>query len=225
MVISVPEAVHKKRSLWNQQCQQAIRRADAEGTRHNHRTHYSTYLRFCNEYMYQPFPANEWRYCQFTQFLAQENKQYGTIQNYCSTVHTLHRLDGWQVPQHNQIHFIKMIENLKKNRKQPIKQAAPMTHEILVDLFPYVDISKEVEAVAWVAVLVGFPLILRVSNLGPPTRVKFNPDKHFVRNDLDNKQGYLTLSVRWSKTIQHKIRSSLPHWYQPKIKSYAHSTG
>ena len=200
----MPEHVHYKRMKLNQHCRHNIKYADAAGTRANHRTHYAAYLRFCKEYMFRPFPADEWRYCQFAQFLSAEHKEFGTIQNYCSSVRTLHRLQGLPVPETDQIHYSKTIQCFKKARKTPVKQATPMTHETLLQLFQHVNLTQELEAVAWVAVLVGFCLILRVSNLGPVSRNKFDPDKNFVRGDLQYKQGFYTLSVHWSKTIQYK---------------------
>ena len=111
----------------NQHCRHNIKYADAAGTRANHRTHYAAYLRFCKEYMFRPFPADEWRYCQFAQFLSAEHKEFGTIQNYCSSVRTLHRLQGLPVPETDQIHYSKTIQCFKKARKTLVKQATPMT--------------------------------------------------------------------------------------------------
>ena len=37
-----------------------------------------------------------------------------------------------------------------------------MSHDVLRDLFQYVDFTDEVEIVSWTAVLVGFTLVLRV---------------------------------------------------------------
>ena len=100
------------------------------------------------------------QYCQYAQFLNLENKKPGTVQNYTSTIQVLHRLQGWQAPVPSQIHFKKLIECFKKERKEPVKQAEPMTHLVLKQLFEQVDLTSELEAVAWVSVLVGFCLLL-----------------------------------------------------------------
>ena len=92
---------------------------------------------------------------------------------------------------------------LSKDRKEPIKQASPMNHEVLMQLFKQVDFSKEVQAVAWVAILVGFCLILWVLNLGLAARNRFDSAQNFVRSDLIFKKGFWTMTVRWMKTIQH----------------------
>ena len=79
-----------------------------------------------------------------------------------------------------------------------------MTHQVLLDLYPVVDFNKEVEAVTWVSVLVGFSMVLRVSNLGPPARKDFSAHKHFTRNDYQLWRNVPSLCIRWSKTVQHK---------------------
>ena len=89
-----------------------------------------------------------------------------------------------QVPQASQIHYAKLFEGLKKQCKEPVKQAEPMTHDTLRLMFDAVNFADELEAVAWVVTLVGFTLVLRVSNLGPVSRTKFNPHMHFMRQDL-----------------------------------------
>ena len=71
-------------------------------------------------------------------------------------------------------------------------------------MFYQVNFTKEFEAVAWVAVLVGFTVMLRVSNLGPRARKDFDQHMHFLRGDLSYRQELLMLSVRWAKNIQHR---------------------
>ena len=115
----------------------------------------------------------------------------------------LHRLADMECPPPNQIHFKLLTEGLKKTCKKPVKQAEVMTHQTLKEIYHHVDFTSELEAVAWVAVLVGFTLILRVSNLGPEARHKFDPDRNFMRDDYMFMKNLPSLSIRWSKTIQH----------------------
>ena len=187
-------------------CGKSIRTANTAGTNDNHRTHLKFYLQFCNEYMYQPFPADYWRYCQFGQFLSWQGKKPGTINNYVSTVRLLHKLEGYDTPEPGQIHYNKISNSFKKQRTKPMKQAAPMTHQLLFRIFEHVNLAVELEAMTWTAVLVGFSVILRISDLGPETREKFRPDQHFTKADLEFEDGYWNLYIRWSKTIQYKNR-------------------
>ena len=169
----MPEYVKVKRRQLNEDCRKMIRSGSAPGTRANHKTHRTAYMKFCNEYYYKPFPATEWRYCQFAQHLANQNKVPETVVNYVGTVRVMHRLKELPCPQANQIHYKLLTEGLKKTCKEPVRQVHPMNHQTLSMLYDHVDFSVELEAVAWVAVLVGFTLVLRVSNIGPDARTNF----------------------------------------------------
>ena len=206
ILISVTQEVMKKRLKLNAACRETIKQGDAEGTRLNRETHERAYKRFCNEYQFKPFPADNWRYCQFAQHLYEQKKVPATCDNYVSSVRTVHKLKGYAVPEVGQIHYKKLSDGLKRQNEKPVKQAEPMTHGKLRKLFKQVDFAKELEAVAWVAVLLAFNLILRVSNIGPKTRKKFDIGKHFLRSDIALKRNYWTMSVRWAKNIQFKNR-------------------
>ena len=124
--------------------------------------------------------------------------------NYVSTVRTLHKLRGLRCPEKAQIHYRLISNGLRRQSDRPVKQADALNHDLLLQFFEQVNFAEELEAVVWVAVLVGFTLILRVSNIGPPARKDFNPKQHFLRSDLIIKEGVPTMAVRWSKTIQYR---------------------
>ena len=195
------------REKLNHQCQQMIRKGNAPGTLHNREIHHKAYNEFCTKYWYKPFPASEWRMCQFAMHLSNESKVPETVSNYVGSVRVLHRFKGLDPPAADKIHFQKLTEGLKRSCSKPIKQAIVLDHEILRKLFEQVNFGDKLEAVVWTATLVGFSVLLHVSNLGQRARKDFDPRCHFVRSDLIEKQGILTLLVRWSKTIQHRNRS------------------
>ena len=82
-----------------------------------------------------------------------------------------------------------------------------MDHDSLRLLYQQVDFNSELEIVAWVAVLVGFNLILKISNLGPDVRKNFSARKNFVRSDLTIRREIPTILVRWAKNIQHRNKT------------------
>ena len=51
--------------------------------------------------------------------------------------------------------------------------------------------------------------MLRVSNLGPPSRNKFDKEINLVRGDLLKKQGRWTLIIHWAKNLQHRHQQML----------------
>ena len=193
-----------RRKLLNKKCVSYIKKGDTKGTRANHRTHHKSYLQFCQTYRYEPYPATEWRYCQYAVYLHEQDKVPETIQNYVGTIRVLHKMQNLYAPTATQIHYKKLVEYFKKQCTKPVKQAQAMTHDILRQIFPHVKFQVELEAVSWVSMLVAFNLVLRVSNIGPPTRGSFSAEHNLIRGDLMLKQGHLTLKVRWAKNLQHR---------------------
>ena len=127
--------------------------------------------------------------------------------NYVSTIRTVHKLKCLPVPESSPIHFRLTSEGFKKKCKKPVQQADPISHDILDKVFPHVKFDQELEAGTWVAVLVGFNLMLHVSNLGLVTRADFDPYKQFTRADFQIYEGHPALSIHWLKTVQHRNKT------------------
>ena len=163
----------------NRRCHNTICRANTAGTRQNRATHQKAYLRFCQQHQFNRYPVDDWRLCQFVQHLFAENKKPQTVCNYMSSIRVLQQLAGMQNPV-PQIHYRMMVEGIEKECTDPVRQADPITNEILLKLFPFADCTSEPQAVAWTSLLVGFNLILRISNLGPATRSSFDPHKNLL---------------------------------------------
>ena len=58
--------------------------------------------------------------------------------------------------------------------------------------------------VAWVAVLLGFTMFLRKSNLVPDSMEEFEPKQQFCRSDVLDPLQPMMIDVRWSKTNQYR---------------------
>ena len=87
-----------------------------------------------------------------------------------------------------------------------IKQAEPVTPELLIKLSKVVNYKDQVEMVAWTGLLLGFYMFLRKSNLVPDTMDTFNSNQQFCRADINllGMDKAMMVEIRWSKTIQHK---------------------
>ena len=95
---------------------------------------------------------------------------------------------------------------LKATMPHAVKQAEPVTPEILVTLSRVVNYTDTVEVIAWTGLLLGFYMFLRKSNLVPDTMDTFDKDQQFCRKDVNllGLQKAMMVEIRWSKTIQHK---------------------
>ena len=203
-VVDKQQIQHRRRKL-DQDCIRMITKGRAEGTRANRRTHNNAYLRFCDSYYIKPYPATDWQLVQFVQYLfSEESKTPDTVQNYVSSVRVIHRLAGLPVPDANQIHYAMLTDGMKRENKRPVRQAEAVDHQTLKLIFQQVDLKDELQAVTWTAILVGFNLVLRVSNLGPVARNKFDPDKNLIRGDFMIRKGFPSLGIQWAKNNQYK---------------------
>ena len=198
--------VQQCRRILNKASVTSIRKANAEGTRRNREMHDCGYRRFCDEYDFIPYPIDHWRLVQFSQYLSWQDKRLGTIENYASSLRTLQKLSGFQKLDPAQIHYEMLLDSLKRADDRPVRRAETMTNELMIQLFPYVNFAQELEAVTWTALLVGFNLVLRVSNLGAVSRNKFDAKKNLVRSDYKMKDEFFALGIRWSKNLQYKNR-------------------
>ena len=115
-------------------------------------------------------------------------------------------LTGLEVPdiKDRQMHMFTV--GLKRSMDHVVKQAAPITPQLLVRLAKVVNYKDKVEAIAWTATLLGFYLFLRKSNLVPEAMDKFNSRYQFTRADVNllGVHKAMMIEVRWSKTLQDR---------------------
>ena len=87
-----------------------------------------------------------------------------------------------------------------------VKQAEPITPEILLRMGRMVDYRDPIDKVAWVGTLLGFYMFLRRSNLVPEAMDKFDNKYQFTWADVSitTLDTAVMFEIRWSKTIQYR---------------------
>ena len=83
-------------------------------------------------------------------------------------------------------------------------QTLPITPEILVQLYLFVDINDPEQLANWCSILTGFRCLFRKSNLVPISLDKFNPEFGLSRSKimLPNDKDVALVYFNWSKTNQ-----------------------
>ena len=179
-------------------------------TKQNLLTHLRAYQQFCERYNLQYFPADNRQICRFGQYLVSERKfiSADSIGNYQSGIRTCHHILGLQAPSTTEKQMQWFTQGIQRLLLHELKQAAPITPDILVRISRVVKYTDETEMVAWVATLVGFTMFLRKSNLVPDAMDKFDPETQFRRADLHvtNPFAAMMAEIRWSKTNQFRKR-------------------
>ena len=144
--------------------------------------------------------------CLFAQYLAYTFHSSSAVRNYLSGIRKIHILMRVKAPDINDIEVRMTLQGLNKTMLSPVKQAVPLTPEIMIDMVAYLDLTKRFDLVFWGVTVIGFFTFFRKSNLVPDNITSFNPNKQLTRQHVSFERSLATLAVTWSKTIQHKQR-------------------
>lgn len=180
------------------------------GTRMNLQSQAAAYYQFCDKYRLQPIPASDVQVTRFAVYLHVVKQLLPvTIENYLSGLRTIHALAGVECPVVNSYSLKAILKGVKARNKRPVKKALAIDPHIFRALFAQVDFSSNLELVAWVALLMGFHLLLRASNLTSSSRKHFNPEVNLCRRDFRMQEDIMLVHIKWSKTLQYKEKKLL----------------
>ena len=176
------------------------------GSAKNLRTYINRYLDFCIKYKLPPVPAQGLQLRRFAQYLADSPtiSAIETIHNYMWGLKTFHKLLDLPPPDTREFLTTLAFRGLKLTLARPVRQAEPITQQILHRMFVHVDVNNEEQLVAWVALLFAFHMLLRKSNLVPDTQRLFDPEKQLSRQNLCLALNAVLVDIVWSKTLQFK---------------------
>lgn len=155
------------------------------------------------------FPATSWQMVRYARYIANTVTSYETVMNYLSGVRRLHELGGYPVPDAQDSNLRHLMRAIRLELAHPVKQAEPVTPELLRQIYDHVDLRDTQDLVCYTALLVGFYLFLRKSNLVPEGVKEFNPRKQLTRADAQVGQNVVLIIVKWSKTIQYQQKELL----------------
>ena len=135
---------------------------------------------------------------------------YDTVTGHLSTIKRMHELGGWETIEHPHLLRLELMA-IKRELAHVIKKAPPITPEILVEIYKFVNKQDQLELVAFAVLVVGFTLFLRNSNLVCDTLNSFNSREQLTLGDLWVTKTGMMVEIKWSKTLQNRERDlSLP---------------
>ena len=120
--------------------------------------------------------------------------------NYIAGVHSLQKLAGYEIPADSP--NLKLImDGIQVDLMKPANQAVPMMLQILKDISEFVNFNNEYELCTYTAMLAGFYLVLRSSNLVPTSTNNFNLHEQLTRwhVGIDSDLEFVIVLVEWSK--------------------------
>ena len=150
------------------------------------------------------WPVPEHVLCLFAQYLAYTFHSIAAIRNYIAGIRKIHILLKTTPPAANDIEVKMTMLGLAKKMKRGVKQAFPLTPDIMLDMVPFLNLKKRFDLMFWGILVVGFFTFFRKSNLIPDGLHKFDHKKQLSRNAVSFEQNVAIVGVTWSKTIQFR---------------------
>ena len=173
----------------------------ALSSQRNFKTHVSAYVTFCTYYGLNLFPADELQTRQYVQHLSEFHKSVDSSKGYVSSMKSLHEIFGFTPPSTDHLYQL-TVNGIRRDKGHVVCQSAPVTPQMLADVALMVNTNDGVQLASWVAILAGFYLLFRKSNLVPDTCVTFSPHRQLTRSNFVRMKDCYVVKVYWSKTIQ-----------------------
>lgn len=180
--------------------------AYAEGTRKNLKIQWESFLLFCLYFDLVSLPATTITLQLYAQFLSRSFKSVDSIRNYISGVRKVHLLLGYCLDDINQFVLNLSLKGLERLKGHCVKQAEPMTPELLARIYYVLDMKDANDVVYWCLFLFAFYLIARKSNLVPTVSDDVIKGKCLFRRNVEVALDHLIVTMNWSKTIQFNER-------------------
>lgn len=189
----------------------------AQGTVRNYTNYWQTYLAFCEYFGIKALPIRHATLCYFIVYLRQVISP-DTIINYLSALRAVQNYYGFSIAEFSHMSVKLVLNTAKRVASRPPKHAAPITVDILLDIYKTLDLKLHRDIAFWTATLFGFFALLRKSNIVPPSAKTFDPEKHLNRGSIADNGQFLTLHITWSKTLQ--FRNTVIEAPLPDIRDY-----
>ena len=133
--------------------------------------------------------------------LASLTVSYGTLKNIFSSIKFLHKAcnktypeDDWQLES--------TLKALKRELSGAPLQTLPITPEILLRMYSFVDTNLPKDLANWSSFLTSFYCMLRKASAVPKSLLSFNPAKELSRSKVNLEGDTALILMNYSKTSQ-----------------------
>ena len=178
------------------------RSAYAKGTVKNLRIQWEAYLSFCLYFGLSYLPADTNILCLYAQCLCRTFKSTQSIRNYLNGIKTMHYILGYPTDNINNFLLNLSLKDIARLKPHCVQQALPITPDMLVQMYSFIDFFDPNDLVYWCLFLFAFYLFARKSNLVPTTKKDLKSKNFLLRKSVSKEENYLLVTMNWSKTIQ-----------------------
>ena len=140
----------------------------------------------------------------FLAFLGRSSLAFNSVTNIVSSVKWFASLlDPPSVKEFEKVIVSVSLKGLRAQLSRPVRQKLPFTIVHLCKFYKCLNLSDLKQLSCWCAMLLAFFGCLRLSNLVPLSKGKFDPLKQLRRDDISFEKDYVLLFYKWSKTNQN----------------------
>lgn len=156
-----------------------ISSALSPATKQARKRHWNCYLRSCKKYRFSPVPCSPLQACYYLSILALYMK-FSSVTTYYQSVVFYHTFFFFNVPLLSDDHLNYVLAGIKKDPAKGISPVEPLTPCHLKKLYLVVDFNAEIQVNVWVAVIVPFCTLLRVSHVIDSPHTLYRLDVSFT---------------------------------------------
>ena len=178
----------------------------APNSQKNFKMHITTYVKFCTFYNLDMFPADILQERRYLQYLSEFHQSVDSSKSYVGGMRALHEMFGFKPPTAFNYLYQLTVNGIRRIKGHVVKQASPVTPELLPQIAERVNVNSQVQFTAWVAILSGFYLLFRKSNLVPDSSVLFDGHKQLTQQNFICMKDCYVARVYWAKNIQFHDR-------------------
>ena len=185
--------VHREswRRLKVESCAQR-ERGLADSSWANRVSHLRSYITFTSYYGVQDFPVALGVLLRFMALLGRGPYAYGSASNMIGSLKWFAGfLDPPSVKTFEAVLVSASFKGLKAQLSRPRRQKLPFSVDHLAMLHDALDLSDVKQLAGWCAMLLAFFGCMRLSNLVPSSKSKFDPLKHLKRSDISFHENYV----------------------------------
>ena len=190
----------------------AIGAAWSSNTLSTRNSQWRRYLKFCGDTDLLPLPAELQTVARFLVYLARDCK-YSTINNYLSSIVSLHRFYGYPVSFRDSFLIKLVMKGLRSQLGDRVVQMQPLSVSQLLEIY-IKCVTSDLDNLYWHVIVLSFRSLLRKSNIVPDTAKDMG---HVVRRcDVKMYSWGIMLLVRSSKTLQcNEYVLEIPIYFVP----------
>ena len=174
----------------------------AEGTKRNHKSNITQFMYFCLKFDKPVCPTSRDTLMAFAR-LASLTVSYGTLKNIFSSIKFLHKANNQTYPE-DDWQLESTLKALKRELSGAPLQTLPITPDILLKMYVFVDTNQPKDLATWSSFLTSFYCMLRKASAVPKSLSAFCAAKEMARSKIDIQAGgdVVLVLMNYSKTSQ-----------------------